>query len=78
MKLVLWELHSRSDMAARCAYERNPPGHIITVTVGDTERFREEHVSEADAHDEAGHLLADFMLNGWTTVMYRDSRIALP
>ncbi len=66
-------------MPAHCAYQHIPPAtHIVTVAVDHAERFREELGTEADAHDEAGHLLAHLIGDGWTTVMYRHSRIALP
>ena len=79
MTVVLWELHSPTELSARCAYRHDPPGaHIVSVTVGEVVRFHEKHATEADAHEEAGHLLAHFMLDGWTTVMYCDSRITLP
>ena len=79
MKLVLWELHSGSDMPARCVYHHDSTTeHLITVTVGDVERFSEPLTTEVDALDEAAHLLADFMSNGWNDVTCRDPRIALP
>ena len=79
MEIVMWELHFGSDRCARCVHQHYPPvGHLVTVAVGETESFYEALATESDAHDEAGHLLAHFMLDGWTTVTYRDSRIALP
>ena len=79
MKIVLWELRSANDQSVRCAHQQDPPStHRVTVTVGEIERFSELYRTEADAHDEAAHLLSHFMLKGWTDVTYRDSRIALP
>lgn len=79
MKIFLWELRAASDLPVRCAHQHVPPStHRVTLTVGESERFSELHRTEADAHDEAAHLLSYFMLKGWSDVTYRDSRIALP
>ena len=76
VNVLLWELASNDGSSARCSHEHEPHAcHIVSVTVGDAERFREEHPIEADAYDEAGHLLAHFLFNGgWTEVRFRDSR----
>ncbi len=77
--VVLWELRTTSGIPVHCAYQHLfPCTHVVTVVVDKAERFHEEHTTEADAHDEAGHLLAHFMLSGWNDVTYRDSRIPLP
>ena len=76
IKIVLWELHSASDMTARCALQHEPStDHLITVTVGDTERFIEQYRTEAAAHDEAAHLHAYYVTRGWNETIYRDSRL---
>lgn len=74
---VLWELrHSTADNTVWCAYRRlDPAAHLVTVNVGESERFREEHRTEADAYDEAAYLVDHFMSLGWTEVAYRDPRI---
>ena len=75
---VLWELrHSNADNSVWCAYRRlDAAAHLVTVTVGETERFREQHRTEADAYDEAAYLVDHFMSRGWTEVAYRDPRLA--
>jgi len=79
MKTVMWELCSVGDRFARCVHQHDPPvNHLVTVAVSEIERFHEDLATESDAHAEAGHLLAHFMLEGWATVIYRDSRISLP
>ena len=76
LHIVLWELHSGSNRPARCAYQSAPTaGHFVTVIVGNTECFREQHSTETHALDEASYLLDYFLLNGWTDVTYRDPRI---
>jgi hypothetical protein len=77
--MVMWELCSAGDRFARCVYQHDPPGdHVVTVAVGEIQSFHEALTTESAACDEAEHLLAHFIRNGWTTVMYRDSRIAIP
>jgi hypothetical protein len=74
---VLWELLSEGNVRAQCAYHHVLPAtHVITVIVGNAERFREEHSTEADAHEEAAYLLDHFLLDGWTQLAYRDPRLA--
>ena len=74
---VLWELrHSTAANTVWCTYRRlDPAAHLVTVNVGDNERFREQHRTEADAYDEAAYLVDHFMSKGWTEVAYRDPRI---
>ena len=77
--IVLWEAQSEGEPPARCTYQSTSDTPcLITVTVGETQIIREECDSEVDAIDEASYLLADFATRGWTTMMYRDPRIAHP
>jgi len=79
MKIVMWELSTVGDRCARCVHQHDTPvDHVGTVVLSEIERFHEDLATESDAHDEAEHLLAHFMLDGWTTVLYRDPRIPLP
>jgi hypothetical protein len=76
---VLWELASESDEPVTCTYQHVLPAtHVITVTVGRTNRFCEEHGTETDAMEEAAYLLDHFMFQGSSVVAYRDPRIASP
>jgi hypothetical protein len=62
---VLWELRSQGDVPAHCAYQHVLPAtHVITVTVGNTARFRQEYSTQADAHEEAAYL-HDYFLLDW-------------
>jgi hypothetical protein len=73
---LLWELHSASNLPARCAYQSAPlTPHLVTVTVGDAETFGEDAPSEAEAIDEAAYLLEDYLTRGWTKLVYRDPRL---
>lgn len=52
-------------MPARCALQHEPSTDpLVTVTVGDTERFSEQHRAEAAAHDKAAHLHAYYVTRG--------------
>lgn len=74
--VILWELRSASDTPAHCIYQHVlPVTHVVTVVVGTTECFREEHRTEADAHEEAAWLLDHFLFSGWIDVAYRDPRL---
>lgn len=80
MPKVLWELRrSTADHTVWCAYRRlGPAAHLVTVHVGEHERLREQHATEADAYDEAAYLLEHFMRKGWTDVAYCEVRLASP
>ena len=80
MPKVLWELRrSTADHTVWCAYRRlDPAAHLLTVNVGDDERLREQHSTEADVYEEAAYLLEHFMRKGWTDVAYCELRLASP
>ena len=76
MEIVLWELHSPSDLPARCVYRSalDLP-HVVVVAVCETEPINEHVHSEAEAIDEGRYLFDDFTDRGWTIVIYRDPRL---
>jgi hypothetical protein len=74
---TIWELHSLSNEPARCSYQcSHLIPHLITVTVGDTELLHEQFETEAEAVLEASYLFDDYLLRGWTDLIYRDPRLA--
>jgi hypothetical protein len=78
--IVLWELRdSTVDHTVWCTYSCLGLGaHLVTVHVGGTERFREQHSTAADAYDEAAYLLDHYLLQGWNETAYRDPRVTAP
>ena len=75
----MWELHSPFNEPARCVVVCQPSHPfpcLVTVTVGDRRIFCEQLGSETAALEEASYLFDDYLIRGWTELIYCDSRLA--
>ena len=75
----MWELHSLCNEPARCAVvcqPSQPLPYLVTVTLGDRTIVCEQLSTETDAMHEASYLFDDYLIRGWTELIYCDSCLA--